>query len=100
MRDLARKDIGNGFDTAMRMPREASRVAGGVIIAEIVEQEKWIEFGGVLKAERAVQVHACTFQRGDCGALFQNGSDRHGKSPFEQHIGSHGAVEMAQSVRG
>jgi hypothetical protein len=84
----------------MRMPWKAGRIACGIVIAEVVEQKERVEFGWVLKAERAVKVYARPLACGNGLTLFQNGSDGHGKSPLRQHIGSVGAVEMVLSVHG
>ena len=63
----AGEDVGDGFDAAMGMPGEAGQVIGGDIVAEIVEEKKGIEVGGVAEAERAAQVHARAFE---CGLGF------------------------------
>ena len=34
------------------------------IVAEVVEQQKWVEIGGVPEAEGAAQMHARPFERG------------------------------------
>src|SRR5712692_8432736 len=63
MVDRAREDIGNGLDPAMRMPRESRLVVLGVLVAEVVEQEKRIELRRVPKPERAAQAHARALDR-------------------------------------
>ena len=52
----AGEHIGNGFDAAVRMPREAREIVGRPIVAEIVEQQKWIRLRRIAKAEGASQV--------------------------------------------
>ena len=54
--------IGDGFDAAMRMPRETRQVILRNVVAEIVEQQERIEVGGVAETERAAQVHARAFE--------------------------------------
>ncbi len=56
------QDVGNGLDSAVRMPRKASQIILRNIIAEIVEQQERIEVAGVSEAERAAQMHACAFE--------------------------------------
>jgi hypothetical protein len=41
------------LDAAVRMPRESRPVRAGVIVSEIVQQEKRIELGRVAEAERS-----------------------------------------------
>jgi hypothetical protein len=48
----------------MGMPGEAGEVVGGDVVAEIVEQEKRVEVGGVAEAERAAEVDTGTFEGG------------------------------------
>jgi hypothetical protein len=52
------QDVGNGLDSAVGVPREPSQIVLWNVIAEVVEQEKRIEVGGVTKPERAAEVHA------------------------------------------
>src|SRR5271169_1918819 len=47
----AGQDVGDGFDAAMWMPGKSGRVIVGVIVTEIVQQEKWIEFPGLAEAD-------------------------------------------------
>jgi hypothetical protein len=46
------------------MPGKSRAIIVGTIVAEIVEQQKWIELAGVAEAESTAQLHACAFQRG------------------------------------
>ena len=55
--------IRDGFDAAMRMPRKARQIIGGDIVAEIIEEKKGIEVGGVAEAECSAEVHARAFDR-------------------------------------
>jgi len=59
--DLAGQDVGDGFDAAMWMPGKSGRVIVGVIVTEIVQQEKWIEFPGFAEAKGALQLDARAF---------------------------------------
>ncbi len=58
----SRENVGDGFDAAVRMPREAGQIILGNVVAEIVEQQERIEIGGVAEAECAAQMHACAFE--------------------------------------
>jgi hypothetical protein len=66
--DLAREDIGDGLDAAMRVRGKSPRMACGIVVAEIVEEPERVKLGGIAKAEGAAQVHARTFHRGGRGA--------------------------------
>jgi len=59
----AREHVSNGFNTAVRVPRETRQIFLWNIVTEIVEQQERIEIGGVAEAECAAQMHACTFER-------------------------------------
>ena len=56
--DGARQHISDGLDAAMRMPRKAGAIIVRPVVAEIVEQEKRIEFRRVAEAEGAVELDA------------------------------------------
>ena len=62
--DVAGQHVGDGLDAAMRMPGKAGAVFVGTVVAEIVEQQERIEFGGVAEAEGAAQIHAGAFHGG------------------------------------
>ena len=61
---FAGQDVRDRLNAAMRMPRESSQVIGGILVAEIVQQEEWIEFLGLAKAEGTLQFNACPFDGG------------------------------------
>ena len=61
MLDGAGQHISNGLDAAMRMPRETGAIIVGAVVAEIVEQQERIEFGGVAEAEGAAELDARAF---------------------------------------
>src|SRR5579864_667733 len=52
------KHIGDGLDPAMRMPGKSRQVVCGIVVAEIVQQQKWIELLGLAEAEGALQLYA------------------------------------------
>ena len=60
----AGEHVGDGFDAAVRMPGEAREIVGGPIVAEIVEQQKWICLRRVAKAEGASQFDAGALNSG------------------------------------
>src|SRR6266446_890475 len=57
------KNVRDGFDAAVRMPRETRQIIFRNIVAKVVEEKKRVEVRGVAKAERTAQVHARTFHR-------------------------------------
>jgi hypothetical protein len=57
------EDVGDRLDTAVRMPRKTGQVIPRIVVAEIVEQQEWIEFRRVAKAEPALQPDAGAFER-------------------------------------
>src|SRR5256712_7001670 len=61
--DASRQDIRDGLDAAVRMPRKSCAIVFRTIVAEVVEQEEWIEFARIPEAEGATQPHARTL---DC----------------------------------
>jgi len=46
------------------MPGKSCAIVFRAIVAEVVEQEEWIELARIPEAEGATQLHACTL---DCG---------------------------------
>jgi hypothetical protein len=46
------------------MPRKSCAIVFRTIVAEVVEQEEWIEFARIPETEGATQPHARTFNRG------------------------------------
>ena len=59
--DGAREHVGDGFDPAMRMPRESREIRVRVVVAEVVEQQERIEVARVAETERAPQRDAGAF---------------------------------------
>jgi hypothetical protein len=60
--DRAGQHVGDRLDTAVRMPREPGQVIGGVVVSEVVEEQKRIELGGIAESEAALQTDACAFE--------------------------------------
>src|SRR6187200_3253672 len=80
---LAAQHVGDRLDAAVRMPRKAGEILLGVVVAEIVEEEKRIEVGGVAEPERATQVHPGPLDRRLRLADALDGSDGHPLAPDE-----------------
>jgi hypothetical protein len=57
------KDVRDGFDAAVWMPREASQIVRWNVVAKVVEQKKRVELRSIIEAECAPQMYARTFQR-------------------------------------
>ncbi len=62
MVDSARKNVGDGFNAAMRVPGESGEIVVRHVVAEIVEQQERVEFGRIAKTERAPQADTGAFQ--------------------------------------
>src|SRR6516225_1330182 len=58
----AGENVCDRLDPAMRMPREARQIVRGHIIAEIVEEEKWIIISRVAETKGPAQMHTSSFQ--------------------------------------
>src|SRR5271167_2844530 len=56
--DRTGKHIGDRLDPAMRMPGKSCKIILRILIAEVVQQEKRIEFLGLAEAKGALQLHA------------------------------------------
>src|SRR2546426_12212545 len=52
----------DGLDSAVRMPRKAGQIVLWNIIAEIVQQEEWIELFCVSETEGTAEMHTRTFK--------------------------------------
>src|SRR5262245_16663728 len=59
----SRKNVGDGLDAAMGMPGETGQVVPRHVIAEVVEEEEGVGFGGVAEAEGASEVYPCALNR-------------------------------------
>src|SRR5579862_1867825 len=71
------EDVGDCLDAAMRMPREPRQVVLGDIVAEIIEQQEWIEIRCIAKSEGPPQVNAGSFPGGLGLHEPFNGTNRH-----------------------
>ena len=80
MIDGAIEHIGDGLDAPMWMPWKPAQVLIGNVIAKVVKQQERVKLARIMKAESAVQVHACAFHGGGGFAGFQCGSQGHGGS--------------------
>jgi hypothetical protein len=58
MFDCSRQDIGYGFYSAVGMPGKPSEVIFGTVVTKIVEQEEWVEVGGITEPECPAQMHS------------------------------------------
>jgi hypothetical protein len=59
--DRSRQNVGDGLDSAVRVPRETRQVILRDVIAEIVKKKEGVEIGSVAESERAAQMHAGAF---------------------------------------
>src|SRR5471032_3321279 len=64
MLDGSGQNIRDGLDTTMRMPGKAIEIVLWNVVAEVVQQKKWIEVRGVSETKGAAEVHSSAFQRG------------------------------------
>src|SRR5258705_3516753 len=58
--DGSGEDVGDGLNSAVRMPRKARGIIFRHVIAKIVQKEKRIKVGCITEAECAAQMHART----------------------------------------
>src|SRR5436309_2800250 len=57
--------VGDGFDAAMRMHREAADgTLDGIVEGEMIEEQEGIEFVADARRNGTAQLHACAFNRG------------------------------------
>jgi hypothetical protein len=78
---VAGQDIGNGLYATMRVPGKTLDIVRGIVRAEIVEEQEWIEKLRIAKADRAVQVDAGSFDGGPALKELANASIlAHGRS--------------------
>ena len=56
--------IGDGFDAAVRVPRESREIIGRPIVTEIIEQQKRIGLRRIAEAEGSSQLDAGIFNGG------------------------------------
>ena len=76
--DFAGQNVGDGLDSAVRMPGEAGEIVRGILVAEVIQQQEGIELLCFAETEGALQLNARTFNG---GLGFKNlfyGTKRHG----------------------
>ena len=81
MLDGAGKHVGDSLNPAMGMPGKTGAVIVGPVIAEIVEQQEWVELAGISETKSAPQLYARAF---DCGCRLNDafyGPDGHCNFP-------------------
>ncbi len=59
--DRTGEDVSYGFNTAVRVPWKSRDIIAGIVVAEIVQQEKRIEILGFAEAEGALQLDPRAF---------------------------------------
>ena len=59
----AGEHVGDRLDAAVGMPGKAGEIFIGIVVAEVVEQQKRIELRA-MSTEGAAQMHAGPFERG------------------------------------
>src|SRR5438552_2498742 len=69
MLDRTGEHVSYGLDAAMRMPGKSRQIVFGIVVSEIVQQQKWIEFLGRAETEGALQLYACAL---DCRRSLNN----------------------------
>src|ERR1700730_7994451 len=74
----SREHIGDRLDAAVWVPWKSRAVVVWTFIAEIIEQEQWIELARITEAEGTAQSHACAFDRGLGFDDTLNGPNGHG----------------------
>jgi hypothetical protein len=57
MAHAARQHIGHGLEAAMRMLGKAGDVIGGIVRAEFVQHQEWIDVIELRRADEAVELH-------------------------------------------
>ena len=58
---LPTKNISDGLDSAMRMPRETFDVIPWIVCTKIIEKQEWVERRYLAKTERPLQVDTSSF---------------------------------------
>ena len=64
MLDRSGQHVRDGLNSTVRMPWESCPVVFGIVIAKIVQQQEWIEFLRLAKAEGALQLYTRSFNGG------------------------------------
>jgi hypothetical protein len=84
--DLSRQHISDGFNPTVRVPGKSRQIVLRNVVAEIIEQEEWIEILCVSETERAAQMHSRAFQSRLRLNQPPNRSNRH-THPFSRNFG-------------
>ena len=63
VRNAAGKNVSDGFDAAVRMPRKTGAIILRPVVAEIVEQQERIGFLRIAESKSAAQLYAGAFDR-------------------------------------
>ena len=75
---LAGQNVGDGLDSPVGMPGKPGQIVGWVVAAEVVQQQEWIELGGLSEAEGALQANACALDGWFGCKHLLHGAKRHG----------------------
>ena len=59
----SREHVGDGLNSAMRVPRKSLQVIGWIVVAEIIQQQERIELLGLAEAEGAFELYARALNR-------------------------------------
>jgi hypothetical protein len=60
MFDVSREHVGDRLNPPVRVPRKTGAIVFGVLVAEVVEQQKRIELRRITESERAPELDART----------------------------------------
>ncbi len=64
VRNASGKHVRDRFDAAVRMPWKPGEKILGVLVAEVVKEQKWIEFRRIAEPERPLELDASAFDGG------------------------------------
>ena len=78
VRHLAGQHVCDGLDSPVGMPGKSSQIIRGIVAAEVIQQQKWIELRGLSKAEGAPQMDSCAFHSGFAIKNLLHGTKRQG----------------------
>ena len=57
---LPLENVSNCFDATVRMPGEPSLITAWVVVAKVVQHQKWVTHRWIGKAKGPMQMDACT----------------------------------------
>jgi cyclase len=78
--DRAGQDVCDCFNAAVWMPRESSQILLGIVVAKVIEEQKWIKLLRVSETEGALQLDTRSLERGLGTEDAFDGTDGHGCS--------------------